>query len=571
MNPVQPDDARRLSFDINPIHYLHLPQTGSGLATVVAHHACGSVLSEDETVEEPSDFLEKWGPACDPSRFGRFISGHDPLSVSEAGDVQHVVVMLRDPAQRILSGYHHDLSDCHAIMRKYNCKTAFGKTRCDGDIETEDGHYKRDPNSISPLEYAKCVENCTANMLTGRSCDHSALVDVDRAVKLVDEVGFVGLTDEWALSICLWHRRFGGRMLPSELKRLRSSFEGSTENGITKFDEHTLLGRWRPESEYAVFDTATRRFWREIDEFGVDPESCEQEAKALVHKTLVNAMSTMPVASDFDGRSRSYYPTPLEVNFDPLDPSRSYSRDAFDSSSRASTVSEGPSAAATSSDFIKPVYHQIEDVQASSYRDMNPYSTQGNHVEKSSVYPASGEPVMTIVDGPTVPFDSNSTFDAQRTPLDINQGRYIDPVYSEHSQANAVSSGYDSTIPVASNFDGRSHSDYPTTPNSADYQSPSVDFNPMNANSSQSGYAFDSSSRASIVSEGPSAAATSLDYIKPVYHQIEDVQTSSYRDMNPYSTQGNYLGSLVKNPLVYSASGETVMDGPILPFDGGER
>eukprot|EP00927_Polykrikos_kofoidii_P004265 TRINITY_DN1168_c1_g1_i3.p1 TRINITY_DN1168_c1_g1~~TRINITY_DN1168_c1_g1_i3.p1 ORF type:complete len:253 (+),score=21.71 TRINITY_DN1168_c1_g1_i3:3-761(+) len=252
---------------------------------------------------------------------------------------------------------------------------------------------------------------------------------------------------------------------------------------------------------------------------------------------------------------------------------------------------------------------------------------------------------MTIVDGPIVPFDSNTTFDEQRTSFDINQGKYVDPVYSSQvssvfagydsrpkqslpgmgsdtppsyvpfaervdsqvpyhptslenavyqsssvdinpldanpsysrdafdsiSQTNPVSSGYDSTIPVASNFDGRSHSFYPTPPNSADYQSPSVDFDPMNTNSIQSGDAFDSSSRASIVSEGPSAAATSLDYIKPVYHQIEDVQTSSYRDMNPYSTQGNYLGSLVKNPLVYSASGETVMDGPILPFDGGER
>eukprot|EP00927_Polykrikos_kofoidii_P004269 TRINITY_DN1168_c1_g1_i8.p1 TRINITY_DN1168_c1_g1~~TRINITY_DN1168_c1_g1_i8.p1 ORF type:complete len:419 (+),score=37.91 TRINITY_DN1168_c1_g1_i8:3-1259(+) len=283
--------------------------------------------------------------------------------------------------------------------------------------------------------------------------------------------------------------------------------------------------------------------------------------------------SYVPFAERVDSQV-PYHPTSLEnavyqsssVDINPLDANPSYSRDAFDSSSRASIVSEGPSAAATSSDFIKPVYHQIEDVQASSYRDMNPYSTQGNHVEKSSVYPASGEPVMTIVDGPTVPFDSNSTFDAQRTPLDINQGRYIDPVYSEHSQANAVSSGYDSTIPVASNFDGRSHSFYPTPPNSADYQSPSVDFDPMNTNSIQSGDAFDSSSRASIVSEGPSAAATSLDYIKPVYHQIEDVQTSSYRDMNPYSTQGNH----VEKSSVYPASGEpvmTIVDGPTVPFD----
>eukprot|EP00927_Polykrikos_kofoidii_P083142 TRINITY_DN8446_c1_g1_i1.p1 TRINITY_DN8446_c1_g1~~TRINITY_DN8446_c1_g1_i1.p1 ORF type:complete len:824 (+),score=83.49 TRINITY_DN8446_c1_g1_i1:47-2518(+) len=304
INPVQPEDARRLSFGIDPIHYLHLPQTGSGFATVVAHHVCGPVLSEEETVEEPSEFLEKWGRACDPSRFGHFASGHDPLSVTEA-EVQRVVMMVRDPAQRTISGYHHALSDCDAITRKYNCKAVFGQTKCDGDIETDDGHYKRDPNSISPIEYAKCVENCTANMLTGRSCDYSGSVDIDRAVRVVDEAGFVGLTGEWALSTCLWHRRFGGRMLPSELKRMRSSFEGSTEDGIAKFNERTLLGHWYSEAEYAVFGAAERRFWREIEQFGVDPDSCEQEATALVHKTPANSISMLPDASGFDAPSRN--------------------------------------------------------------------------------------------------------------------------------------------------------------------------------------------------------------------------------------------------------------------------
>jgi hypothetical protein len=267
--------------EINPIVYLHVPGSGSGLATTVAHHACGSDIPDDVAVLEPSEFMRTWGTACDETRFARFESGHEPLRLTDSSELAHVVVMIRDPSQRVLSGYFNGLHDCAGLQRKYNCSTASGSYRCDGDSRREDGSFMRDPSVISPLEYGHCVENCTSNMLTGRSCSDHGEVDIDRAIQIIDSLGFVGLTDEWALSICLWHRMFGGKMVPAELKNVRPGVMATRTRGWGAYDSNALLGSWRPHADTVVLEAATQRFWRDVEHFGADHASCEREASEL--------------------------------------------------------------------------------------------------------------------------------------------------------------------------------------------------------------------------------------------------------------------------------------------------
>jgi hypothetical protein len=271
--------ASTISFtaNINPILYLHVPQTGSGFATTIAHHACGGVLPENESVSEPRDFLKKWSGSCDQSLFKRFQSGHDPLRINET-DLPNVVVMMREPSQRILSGYFNGLDSCWDMMKKYNCQrvdSSSNNTRCRGDTETRGGRFVRDPTKISPLEYAKCVENCSANMLTGKPCSAENAVNIEKAVDIIDNVGFVGLTDEWALSVCLWHKKFGGRVMPVEMKNVHPGHMTSVAGGVARYDQRELLGRWRSEAEARVYEAASRRFWREVEESGLDVEECD--------------------------------------------------------------------------------------------------------------------------------------------------------------------------------------------------------------------------------------------------------------------------------------------------------
>lgn len=275
---------------IHPVYYLHIPRSGSGLATVVAHHTCGSSISENVWVQEPSAFLQDW-PQCARARFKKFESGHSPLTSNRISDLAHVVVMMRDPTQRILSGYYGDLNDCKDLQERYHCvrRLETGGITCDGDVKTEDNVYERNPRVLSPVEYGRCVENCTANMLTGAPCGDNRTVDVDRAVHAIDQLGFVGLTDEWALSVCLWHKKFGGRMLPVELMNVRPGDATRRAGKLVRYDEDNLLGFWRPAADMRVFDAAVSRFLREVEELGIDRTVCQEQAEGLVAETKAAA------------------------------------------------------------------------------------------------------------------------------------------------------------------------------------------------------------------------------------------------------------------------------------------
>lgn len=297
---------------INPIYYLHVPKAGSSFATTVVHHACGDDIAEDVWVQEPGEFIAQWKHSCNRSRFNRFETGHDPLSLANAADISHVVVMMRDPSQRIMSGYYHDLHDCWAIRQKYNCRrseAAGGSFKCDGDVKNADGHYLRDPDIISPLEYGRCVENCSANMLTGKFCGDPGPVDVDLAVSRIHEFGFVGITHLWDLSVCLWHKKFGGRPLPVELMNVRPGIMTSASgSGAAEYDTEAMLGKWVPRSDMHVWNAARKRFWTEFKAHGLTRFECDKQLKGLMEQRKPGNDQQLQVDLDHSVKVNSKHP-----------------------------------------------------------------------------------------------------------------------------------------------------------------------------------------------------------------------------------------------------------------------
>ena len=137
-------------------------------------------------------------------------------------------------------------------------------------------------------EYASCVRGCSARMLTGRACgDDSATLEqvpdlTARALETLERaVDFVGLTEHWAASICLFHARFGGPCLASEFVNTRPNPDPNATL------DARLADAWPGDPvDEAVYTAAAERFWAQIDEHKLSRDVCARQICPDVEATL---------------------------------------------------------------------------------------------------------------------------------------------------------------------------------------------------------------------------------------------------------------------------------------------
>jgi hypothetical protein len=265
---------------IEPIIYLHIPKCGSGLATTLVHFACGKKVAKNLTLVEPGVdnrggtglATKYWNEKCGAHRFTRFESAHAPLDERmDRHTLSKVVMMVRPPKARISSGYLHNLHDCAPLQHKYDVASQNGKRwKPDGEI---------DPTIFK--EYSACVDSCMTNMLVGHTCGYqgkgSKPVYLRKALERLPQLGFVGLTDHWELSMCLWHAKFGGECLAAEFANVRPGPHRA------EYDER-ILGESSHWNDQAIYDKAADLFVKDLEENDVNPHTCATKyCPALAH------------------------------------------------------------------------------------------------------------------------------------------------------------------------------------------------------------------------------------------------------------------------------------------------
>jgi hypothetical protein len=105
----------------------------------------------------------------------------------------------------------------------------------------------------------------------GRELSQPPEALVSLAISRLDGFRFVGLTDEWARSVCLFHRMHGDRRCrPGEMVNSRPSGPRTAH-----LHEETLraLG-FRDPADEAVFAAARGRFERSLERWGIDDNVC---------------------------------------------------------------------------------------------------------------------------------------------------------------------------------------------------------------------------------------------------------------------------------------------------------
>jgi len=260
-----------------PAKWLHIPKTGTSF----------SIALEEARVAGLINFTGK-------------TVGHAPMQA--AGWARSSVAMLvREPIDRVASAFLHDQHACEGqqrAVRELAGTKSSPKIYCnatDLHVVHQSGMRVAIPKHLI-LEYARCVEGCMANMLTGRQCNdasgspggysrraphvlkqpqpteserRSALEAAGRlAVQYMKHsVSFVGLTSRWSETVCRWRSQTAcaadARQSPStgpfSNRIFRNSNPGKSPGCEAPVKAILEAAQWRDEADEAVFKAAIDR------------------------------------------------------------------------------------------------------------------------------------------------------------------------------------------------------------------------------------------------------------------------------------------------------------------------
>lgn len=237
--------------ELLPLKWLHFPKCGTSFGSTVYHFACPGIAPDarpEPRVNGSSVYMASLLTDYPPERWcvGGFLElpvVHKPLR--DARQARHTVAMFRQPKQRLLSHWFHASKGMHL--------------------------------STGAMSSLYPVQGCMTNMLLGRGCYLTVgerpkarpptKAETLNAVRLVAELGFVGLTEEWTLSICLFHAMFGTPPLAVEFLNVRVGTRSDLKEADGSYREDLLPG-YRDPFDEAVYAEAKRVFSMRLAQYG---------------------------------------------------------------------------------------------------------------------------------------------------------------------------------------------------------------------------------------------------------------------------------------------------------------
>jgi len=245
---------------LNPakLSWIHVPKAGTSFSNVLVTWGCPT-LPDDAVVDDSYSnkdgmfvpgFMQAHRAAC-AKGMTLCGSGHLPMVKGSCNDwSEHngqFVALFRQPEQRALSGFFHNRHDI-------NDKT------------------------LDLLSYADKIAGCSVRMLNGEHCGGSAGAggEVTQAMvstavhRLETGFAFVGLTDHWGTSVCLFHMMFGGPCHKREFLNVRPGDQHSDSN----YEVKDLHG-WKDVYDGALYERAYVIFWANVAKHNANKDTCQ--------------------------------------------------------------------------------------------------------------------------------------------------------------------------------------------------------------------------------------------------------------------------------------------------------
>jgi hypothetical protein len=272
--------AERRARLIVPIAWVHVPKTGTSILNTFYHTPviCPTFLADNYVSASEGEVRywdhRTWGDldvvcARGFSKSYGFASqwyadaGFEHAGIGGlTGDMfklnrGHFVTMLRQPEQRLISQYNH-----------------YGPHKLLNGSDNRFWPYKSSYPSLR--EYAEWNAGCAVRQLTmdvGKPFGFLPLPtsqNVSDAIRVLREgFVFVGITEEWALSVCLFRAMFGGQCVRSDLLDTRPGQDTNSSG----YDTSELYG-WVDVWDGALYADAVSMFDSTRNMYGVDAEWC---------------------------------------------------------------------------------------------------------------------------------------------------------------------------------------------------------------------------------------------------------------------------------------------------------
>jgi len=262
-----------------PLKWIHVPKCGTSFLNALSHLP-GVCPGVDDSFQVNSDvlgnrfelhFYRECRHVCDGTKFMCLtktnvtnVSQYIPhMGIGDEYDLLkgHIVTMFRDPIQRIFSAWN-------------------------------DPVFKHGAGHKSFLEYVHSEAHALTCQIMGDGimdplptfCKNMTEADARLAlVRIREGFAFAGIVEEWDLSMCLFHRMFGGDCLHSEFMDNRPTFSGETTYHSYDTSE---LGGYDDPVDRLLYNGAKELFLEKLREYNVSHESCQPcYAQAQLQKT----------------------------------------------------------------------------------------------------------------------------------------------------------------------------------------------------------------------------------------------------------------------------------------------
>ena len=239
--------------------------TGKNMAKYFERYSISSHCPQGLVEGARPDFHGGLGGASTTSSSST-MNNEEGAQLPEGGDSQYtahrgnLVAMFRRPDERVVSSFW-------------------------SRIGTERGF----PDTADLDAYRQRAAGCITKTLTrdgAYPCMESDVPPSDEEVtmateRLRDGFAFVGLTEDWNLSMCLWHALIGGTPYVEEFQTYRPVVVGKRPGERSAEEEKELQEQQQSQGHYdqadeAVYRAAEEVFWSNVDKVGMTAERCEE-------------------------------------------------------------------------------------------------------------------------------------------------------------------------------------------------------------------------------------------------------------------------------------------------------